>query len=168
MWVGSLLSTFTLPSVPLTTIQSLAVALTSKLLQESSYSFCPKSVSQIIYSTLHCQKHFPEHFHLVTSQSRVPTAPTVAKPFSSPTAFTGFRPCTGHFSGHLPPPVQHEDQLPALTGLSFLKDKTDTRHISRSFQVIVLLLVTQPCPALCYPMDCSLSVEFSRQEYWSG
>ena len=32
--------------------------------------------------------------------------------------------------------------------------------------------VTQSCPTLCNPMDCSppdsLSMEFSRQEYWSG
>ena len=32
--------------------------------------------------------------------------------------------------------------------------------------------VAQSCPTLCDPMDCSplgpLSVEFSRQEYWSG
>ena len=35
-----------------------------------------------------------------------------------------------------------------------------------------LLLVTQSCPTVYDPMDCSppgfLSVEFSRQEYWSG
>ena len=33
------------------------------------------------------------------------------------------------------------------------------------------VLVTQPCPTLCDPMDCSqtsLSIAFSRQEYWSG
>ena len=35
------------------------------------------------------------------------------------------------------------------------------------------VLVTQLCPILCDPMDCvdcqaSLSMEFSRQEYWSG
>ena len=34
------------------------------------------------------------------------------------------------------------------------------------------LLVVQLCPALCDPMDCSpqapLSMDFSRQEYWSG
>ena len=34
-------------------------------------------------------------------------------------------------------------------------------------------LVTQSCPTLCDPMDCiaqqaPLSMEFSRQEYWSG
>ena len=32
--------------------------------------------------------------------------------------------------------------------------------------------VTQSCPTLCDPMDCSLpgspSMGFSRQEYWSG
>ena len=31
--------------------------------------------------------------------------------------------------------------------------------------------VTQSCPALCNPMDCSppgSAVEFSMQEYWSG
>ena len=34
------------------------------------------------------------------------------------------------------------------------------------------MLVTQSCPILCDPMDCSplgsLSMEFSRQESWSG
>ena len=33
------------------------------------------------------------------------------------------------------------------------------------------VLVTQSCPILCEPMDCNqapLSVEFSREEYWSG
>ena len=32
------------------------------------------------------------------------------------------------------------------------------------------VLVTQSFPTLCEPMDCSppLSIEFSRQEYWSG
>ena len=35
------------------------------------------------------------------------------------------------------------------------------------------VLVAQACPTLCDPMDCvahqvSLSMEFSRQEYWSG
>ena len=33
-------------------------------------------------------------------------------------------------------------------------------------------MYAQSCPTLCDPMDCSLSVplsmEFSRQEYWSG
>ena len=29
--------------------------------------------------------------------------------------------------------------------------------------------ITQPCLTLCSPMDCSpLSMEFHRQEYWSG
>ena len=32
--------------------------------------------------------------------------------------------------------------------------------------------VTQSCPTLCDPMDCSLpgspAMEFSRKEYWSG
>ena len=36
---------------------------------------------------------------------------------------------------------------------------------------VCLCSVTQSCPTLCYPMDCnppgSLSMEFSRQEYWS-
>ena len=33
------------------------------------------------------------------------------------------------------------------------------------------VLVTQLCPVLCDPMDCSLGplcMEFFRQEYWSG
>ena len=36
----------------------------------------------------------------------------------------------------------------------------------------VKVKVTQWCPTLCNPMDCSpqdpLSMEFSRPEYWSG
>ena len=28
--------------------------------------------------------------------------------------------------------------------------------------------VAQLCPILCNPMDCRLSMGFSRQEYWSG
>ena len=37
----------------------------------------------------------------------------------------------------------------------------------------VSVLVTQSCPTLCDSMNCiayqtSLSMEFSRQEYWSG
>ena len=36
---------------------------------------------------------------------------------------------------------------------------------------MALLLVTQLCPILCDPMDCShqasLSMGFSRQKYWS-
>ena len=109
-----------------------------------------------MYSTLHCQKHFPEHFHLATSQSRVPMALTAAKPFSSPQHLLISSLVPDTFLGTVPTPVQHEDKLPALTELTFLKDKTDTKQISRQFQVIVLLLVTQPCPILCYPTDCSL------------
>ena len=30
------------------------------------------------------------------------------------------------------------------------------------------VLVAQSCFTLCDPMDCSPSMEFSRQEYWSG
>ena len=32
----------------------------------------------------------------------------------------------------------------------------------------VKVFVTQWCPTLCNPADCSPSMEFSRQEYWSG
>ena len=38
----------------------------------------------------------------------------------------------------------------------------------------VCVLITKSCPTLCNPMDCivacqtPLSMEFSRQEYWSG
>ena len=38
--------------------------------------------------------------------------------------------------------------------------------------MIIIKLVTQSCPTLCDPMDCShqvpLSMEFFRQESWSG
>ena len=40
------------------------------------------------------------------------------------------------------------------------------------FTLKLKLLVTQSCPTLCDPMDCSppgsSDMEFSRQEYWSG
>ena len=40
------------------------------------------------------------------------------------------------------------------------------------FKTISVSVVAQSCPALCNPMDCSNqappSMEFSRQEYWSG
>ena len=32
----------------------------------------------------------------------------------------------------------------------------------------VCVLVSQSSLTLCNPIDCSLSMEFSRQEYWSG
>ena len=39
-------------------------------------------------------------------------------------------------------------------------------------EVEMEVLVPQSCPTLCDPMDCShqapLSMDFSRQEYWSG
>ena len=52
----------------------------------------------------------------------------------------------------------------------FLLDKSDIRGASA--QLVVVVLVAQSCPAPCSPMDCSppgfrLSMEFSRQEYWS-
>ena len=38
--------------------------------------------------------------------------------------------------------------------------------------ISVCVLVAQLCPTLCHCVDCSpsgcLSMEFSRQEYWSG
>ena len=41
-----------------------------------------------------------------------------------------------------------------------------------SYASVQVALVTQFCLTLCDPMDCShqipLSMEFSRQEYWSG
>ena len=40
-------------------------------------------------------------------------------------------------------------------------------HSSFCFQ-LPSIKVTQSCPTLCDPMDCSLSMGFSRQEYWSG
>ena len=43
---------------------------------------------------------------------------------------------------------------------------------SFSFQPLLCVLVTQSCLTLCNPIDCShqapLSMEFPRQEYWSG
>ena len=52
---------------------------------------------------------------------------------------------------------------------SFIKKERLTPITSESK---VNMLVAQLCPTLCNPMDCSLpgylSMEFSRQEYWSG
>ena len=46
-------------------------------------------------------------------------------------------------------------------------------HIPDTLEVKVKVLVTQSCLTLCDPMDCvvhqaPLSMEFCRQEYWSG
>ena len=62
-----------------------------------------------------------------------------------------------------------------------LWDRHDGWHLLRKqaqwgqltcFMCIYICLVTQSYPALCDPMDCSsqapLSVEVTRQEYWSG
>ena len=44
---------------------------------------------------------------------------------------------------------------------------TDLRGIY--IGVLCVCLAAQPCLTLCKPMDCSsLSMGFSRQEYWSG
>ena len=61
---------------------------------------------------------------------------------------------------------------PALSvvGLFYL------RHSSRCIKSEVKVLLTQSCPTLFYPIDCRLSptpqaplsMESSRQEYWSG
>ena len=45
--------------------------------------------------------------------------------------------------------------------------------IYKEKMIKVKVLVTRSCPTLCDPSDCivhqaSLSMEFSRQEYWSG
>ena len=45
--------------------------------------------------------------------------------------------------------------------------------VSLDVESKVKALVTQPCLTLCDPMNCTacqapLSMEFSRQEYWSG
>ena len=46
------------------------------------------------------------------------------------------------------------------------------QHTQTHSSVLVCVLVAQPCPTLCDPMDNSLPaplpMEFSRQEYWSG
>ena len=46
-----------------------------------------------------------------------------------------------------------------------------TKHFSLTKVLKVKVLVTQSCPTLCHPMDCThqapLSMGFSRQEYWS-
>ena len=46
---------------------------------------------------------------------------------------------------------------------------------NRRFSLKVKVKVTQPCPILCHPMDCiffatpwTVSLEFSRAEYWNG
>ena len=43
--------------------------------------------------------------------------------------------------------------------------------ICTTFKIQVKVKIAQLCPTLLTPMDCSLpssSVEFSKQEYWSG
>ena len=56
---------------------------------------------------------------------------------------------------------------PLPSGRSYLYALTGTRP-----QTTDCVLVSQPCPVLCNLMSCScqgtLSVEFSKQEYWSG
>ena len=67
------------------------------------------------------------------------------------------------------PPGDLPDVSPALAGRFF---RTSSTWETLSLQVYVCVLVTQSCPTLCDPTNCSLpgslSVEFSRQEYWSG
>ena len=43
-------------------------------------------------------------------------------------------------------------------------------NVKKNVKVNVKALVAQLCPTLCNPMDCSPlgTMEFSRQEYWSG
>ena len=50
------------------------------------------------------------------------------------------------------------------TTLSFFGEFTSCLEYYQPHQMNVL--VSQSCPTLCNPMD--LSMEFSRQEYWSG
>ena len=56
---------------------------------------------------------------------------------------------------------------------TYCKPYFDNKHFVPKYilkKVKVKVLVTQLCPILCDPMDCSLpssSVQFSRQEYWS-
>ena len=73
-----------------------------------------------------------------------------------------------------------------LLGLTYCRQATSptvllqkAKHQENAISTCVLfnlytlcmkMLVTQSCLTLCNPMDCSLllSMEFSRQEYWSG
>ena len=52
------------------------------------------------------------------------------------------------------------------------KIKGDVAFLCVCVCVCVCVLVTHSCPTLCNPMDSScqapLSMQFSRQEYWSG
>ena len=45
-------------------------------------------------------------------------------------------------------------------------------YLIMEIMIRIYMFITQSCPTLCNPMDCSplvpLSMEFSRQEYWSG
>ena len=63
-------------------------------------------------------------------------------------------------------------------GLQLLRPRATTAKTAHSFRACaphqekVKVLVAQSCPTLWDPTDCSpqapLSMEFSRQEYWSG
>ena len=52
--------------------------------------------------------------------------------------------------------------------ISWSEDLTHMNYLKTN----ICVLVTQSCPTLCNPMDCSPPgssvMEFSRQEYWSG
>ena len=53
-----------------------------------------------------------------------------------------------------------------------MKIKICYESIFQIMKIKVKLFVTQLCPTLCDPVDCigfqpPLSMEFSRQEYWS-
>ena len=59
-------------------------------------------------------------------------------------------------------------QAPRVCAISKQDDTTEAAH-SPSPQGLMKVLVTQSCPTLCDPMDCSpRSMEFSRPEYWTG
>ena len=82
----------------------------------------------------------------------------------------------------LPLYYQWAPYFPELPTVTLQKKKKSKHFISEMTTVYenlplstlfmsVLCLVAQSCPAPCGPMDCSLpgsSVEFSREEYWSG
>ena len=58
----------------------------------------------------------------------------------------------------------------ALISATYWYDNHIIMWIYQHFIVVVVVLVTQSCPTLCNPMDYTqlASMEFSRQEYWSG
>ena len=64
----------------------------------------------------------------------------------------------------------HQAISPCFTKQKHQENGISTCVLFNLYTLCMKVLVTQLCLTLCNPMDCSLllSMEFSRQEYWSG